>query len=69
MTLEPDYCLILGHLREARAAALEMSEAGRGSREMSLTITKIDEALLWRCEDLRLRRPAINEEAYSEGAA
>lgn len=46
---------ILAHLQEARAEAL--TDAAK-SRELSLVVTKIDEAVLWRQEDLRLKRPA-----------
>lgn len=41
---------ILGFLRKARAAAL--TDQAR-SRELSLVITKIDEAILWRQFDLQ----------------
>jgi hypothetical protein len=54
------YCDILGFLREARAAAQIESEKSR-SRELSLVLTKIDEALLWRQEDMRLKAPIVNE--------
>jgi hypothetical protein len=45
---------ILGRLREARAAALEDLAK---SRELSLVVTKIDEAILWRQFDLQIKRP------------
>lgn len=58
---------VLGKLREARALLKDENDAGNGSRELSLTITKIDEALLWRQEDLRLKAPAENYEKNDEG--
>lgn len=51
----------LGKLREARAALLDERDAGKGSRELSVTLTEIDSAILWRQEDLRLKQPVINE--------
>lgn len=52
---------VLGQLREARATLLDKADELGGSRELSLAVTKIDEALLWHLEDMRLRRPPINE--------
>ena len=52
---------VLGKLREARAILLEERDAGKNSRELSVALTEIDTAILWRQEDLRLKRPAINE--------
>ena len=46
---------VVSHLREARAILAEETQAGKGSREISLAITKIDEAILWRNEDHRLK--------------
>jgi hypothetical protein len=52
---------LLGFLQEARAAALtENEDKARRSRELSLVLTKIDEAILWRQEDLRLKAPVEN---------
>ena len=51
---------VLGHLREARAILNDEIKDGKGSREVALVITKIDEALLWRQEVLNLRRPSGN---------
>lgn len=48
---------ILAHLQEARSEALIDPAKGR---ELSLVVTKIEEAILWRQEDLRLKRPAEN---------
>lgn len=53
---------VLGHLREARAILNDETKAGQGSRESSLAITKIDEAILWRQEGLRMRTEPINTE-------
>ena len=54
---------ILAHLRIARALAKDEISAGNGSRELSLVVTKIDEAILWQCEDQRLKRPVVNEKS------
>jgi len=52
----------LGFLREARAALRE--EGGvAASRAVSIALDCIDTAILWRQEDLMLRRPPVNEEA------
>lgn len=51
---------VLGHLREARALLNDETKEGKGNREVALVITKIDEALLWRQEVLRLRQPVEN---------
>ncbi len=55
---------VLGHLRKARAALLEERETGKGSRELSVTLTLIDTAILWRQQDLTLKLPAVNEVAH-----
>ncbi|KKK91625.1 hypothetical protein LCGC14_2711040 [marine sediment metagenome] len=52
---------VLGHLREARAALLDERDAGNGSRELSITLTEIDTAILWRQQDLTLKLPHVNE--------
>ena len=51
---------VLGHLREARAILNDETKDGKGSRETALAITKIDEALLWRQENIRLRQSVEN---------
>jgi hypothetical protein len=51
----------LGFLREARAELLELKDLGQGSRELSIVLTHIDTAILWRQEDIRLKTPPINE--------
>lgn len=63
------YDNLLGHLREVRANALEENETGGRSRELSLVLTKIDEAILWRQEDLRLKAPAVNEQEAPNASA
>jgi hypothetical protein len=55
-------CEVLGHLREARALLNDEIKEGKGSREISIICTKIDEAILWRCEDLRKKQPVENLE-------
>jgi len=52
---------VLGHLREARAGLLEERENGKGSRELSVALTEIDTAILWRQQDLTLKLPPVNE--------
>ena len=52
---------VLGHLREARAILNDETKSGKGSRESSLVITKIDEALMWRERDLSQKMPIVNE--------
>jgi len=54
------YDKTLGYLQEARASALDDSAK---SRELSLVITKIDEAILWRQHDLFIKQPPMNEKA------
>ena len=53
---------VLGYLREARAALLVEREEGQNSRELSITLTEIDTAILWRQHDLQIKAPPINEE-------
>ena len=50
---------VLWHLREARAI---LNDELPKSRESAIVITKIEEAILWRQENLRLRTPAKKEE-------
>jgi len=59
---EQQSCDILGYLRQARAMALEMQRLNpdEKSRELSICLTHIDTALLWRLEDMRLKTPTIN---------
>ncbi len=52
---------VLGHLREARAALLEEREDGKGSRELSVALTEIDTAILWRQQDLTLKLLPVKE--------
>lgn len=51
----------LGYLREARALLVEENEGKGRSRELSVTITQIDTAILWRQYDLQIKEPPINE--------
>lgn len=51
----------LGYLRMARAELLEERDDGKGSRELSVTLTEIDTAILWRQQDLSLKQPTVNE--------
>lgn len=51
---------VLGHLREAKAILNDEVREGKGTREVSLVITKIDEALLWREKDLSMKKPIEN---------
>lgn len=50
---------VLGYLREAKSLLYEQKIQ---SRENSITITKIDEAILWRKEYLRLASPTEDTE-------
>lgn len=53
---------VLGHLREARALLeIERDECGKPSRELSVALTEIDTAILWRHRDLQLKQPIVNE--------
>ncbi len=54
---------VLGHLRQARALLLEERDAGQNSRELSVALTEVDAAILWRQEDLRLKKPTIDKQA------
>ena len=61
------YDKALGKLREARALLLEEKEMKHGnSREISVTITNVDSAILWRQHDLHLKQPPINEEPHPQ---
>ena len=52
-------CEALGMIREARAL-LKDEAATANSRELSMVITKLDEAELWRQRDMQLKAPAEN---------
>lgn len=54
---------VLGKLREARALLLEERDCGKNSRELSVTLTEIDTAILWRQWDLQLKTPPVNEQS------
>ena len=53
---------VLEHLRMARAFLIIEREAGKGSRELSVTLTEIDTAILWRQSDLQIKAPAENSD-------
>ena len=52
-------CKALWLMREARVLLNNESKASN-SRELSITITKLDEAILWRQRDRQLKAPPIN---------
>jgi len=52
---------VLGKLREARALLLDERDAGKNSRELSVTLTEIDTAILWRQWDLQIKAPSVNQ--------
>ena len=52
-------CKALGLIREARALLNDESKAST-SRELSMTVTKLDEAILWRQRDMQLKNTPIN---------
>ena len=54
---------VLGKLREARALLLEERDGGKKSRELSVCLTEIDTAILWRQHDLQLKEEPVNEKA------
>lgn len=51
----------LGFLREARVALIIEQEEGRNSRALSIALTYIDTAILWRQADLQIKTPPVNE--------
>lgn len=50
---------VLGKLREARALLLEERDGGKNSRELSVCLTEIDTAILWRQHDLQLKAEPV----------
>jgi hypothetical protein len=54
---------ILVFLREARAALIIEQEEGRGTRDLAITLTHVDTAILWRQADLQKKTPPIDQEA------
>ena len=52
---------VIGKLREARALLLEEKDKGLSSKQLSVTLTEIETAILWRQEDLRLKLLVVNE--------
>jgi len=53
---------VLGKLREARALLLEERDSGKNSRELSVALTEIDTAILWRQWDLQIKTLPVNEQ-------
>lgn len=55
---------VLGKLREARALLLDERSTNHGNtRELSVCLTEIDTAILWRQHDLQMKAPVKNEVA------
>lgn len=52
-------CKALGMIREARAL-LDDELKIDSSRELSMTITKLDEAILWRQRDMQLKSTSVD---------
>ena len=52
---------VLGFLRQARAELLELKDSGQNSRELSIVLTHVDTAILWKQEDIRLKASVISE--------
>jgi len=56
----------LEYLAEARAALLEEKEDhGLSSRELSLALTKIDEAMMWRHSDINKKDQQMFQENWN----
>ena len=53
---------VLGHLREARALLIDERNVGKNSRELSVALTEIDTAILWRQKDLQMKKNIVNED-------
>lgn len=54
---------VLGKLREAKALLDDERKAGKNSRELSVTITEIDSAILWRQYDLQLKIAPVDQKS------
>jgi hypothetical protein len=52
-------CTALGLIREARAILQDESKAAN-SRELSMVLTRLDEAILWRQCDMQKKTPMEN---------
>lgn len=50
----------LEKMGEALAALNEEKAAGKGSRELSITVTELETAILWRRQDLLTKNPTGN---------
>lgn len=57
---EMEECEALAMIREARAL-LRVESINNSSRELSMVLTKLDEAVLWRQQDMQLKTPSTNE--------
>lgn len=55
------YCEALGMIRQARALLRDEAKTAN-SRELEMAITGLDEAVLWREEDLRKKAPSVDED-------
>jgi hypothetical protein len=51
---------VLGFMREARAAMLEERESGGGSRELAVSLTELETAILWRQQDNQQKTKPVN---------
>lgn len=52
---------VLEKLREAKDLLLAEKDNGGGSRELSVTLTEVDTAILWRQSDLQIKKPPVDE--------
>lgn len=59
---------VLGQLREARAVLLDERDAGHDSRELAVTLTQIDTAILWRQHDLQIKAPPDDRISHIEAS-
>lgn len=60
---------VLAYLRQARSILLEERDAGKNSRELSIVLTEIDTAILWRQHDLQLKTPVSNQYKNNSGVS
>lgn len=59
------YDTAIGYMRQARAELLQEEDKGGNSRELSIALTHLETAILWRQEDLSNKKSAINEQDSS----
>lgn len=52
---------LLGLLQEARATGHDLQQTEGASRELAIVLTHIQTAILFRQEDLRLKKPTVDE--------